>query len=84
MKITYFNYLIIYHAQKPYMEKLLQKTIMESAIGNMRLKRTKKIETFEDIDDVKNFIETECGFQQVVILNVIELQPTTESEDNTE
>ena len=66
------------------MEKLLQKTIMESAIGNMRLKRTKKIETFEDIDDVKNFIETECGFQQVVILNVIELQPTTESEDNTE
>ena len=75
MEITYFNYLIVYHAQK---------TIMQSAIGNMKLKRSKKIETFEDINDVKKLIETECSFKQVVILNVIELQPTTESEDNTE
>lgn len=84
MENTCFNYLVVYHAQKPYTDKFSQKIIRQSSIGNITLKLNKKIETFEDINDVKKFIETENDFEQVLILNVIELAPTVESEDNTE
>ena len=71
MKENYFYYLVAYTAQK---------SKYQLVSGNMHLQCTKKIETFEDITDVRNFIETETNFQNVVVLNFIELKPATDKD----
>lgn len=71
MKENYFHYLVAYTAQK---------SNYQSVTGNMHLQRTKKIETFDDIADVRNFIETETNFKNVVILNFIKLKPATDKD----
>lgn len=70
-----FNYLIVYNAQKP---------LFQTLTGNMSLQRNKKIETFEDLNDVREFIKTELKCENVIILNFVELAPTFESGEDAE
>ena len=43
----------------------------EKGNGNIQIYRKKKIKTLEDLNDVRNFIKDEEGFESVVIFNVL-------------
>jgi hypothetical protein len=45
-----------------------------SGFGTMNVKRTRRISSLEEVNNVREFIEKEAGFEKVVILNWVLLK----------